>query len=280
MPALGPEQREDDMTDTRTWLITGCSSGLGQAMAQALIDRGDNVVATARDTAKLAGLVDGRSNALALTLDVTRQDQIEKAVADACTHFGRIDILVNNAGFGHLGAIEDVPMADVRAVLEADLIGPIMMIKAVLPGMRARGSGRIVNIASVGGLAGFGGSGFYCAAKFGLAGLSESLAAEVGPLGIKVMLVAPGPFNTAFSNTSLRITPPSIPDYDLAAFFERAGISDWATQGDDPVNGAAAIIAAVDRDDPPPLLFVGKAGRELIISRLEKQIGLLSGQGS
>lgn len=266
------------MNDKRTWLITGCSSGLGQAMAQMLIERGDNVVATARDPARLANLVEGRANALALKLDVTSEEQIDAAVAQAIVRFGAIDILVNNAGFGHLGAIEDVPMADVRAVLEADLIGPVMLIKAVLPGMRVRGSGRIVNIASVGGLVGFGGSGFYCAAKFGLAGLSESLAAEVEPLGIKVTLVAPGPFNTAFSNTSMSITPPSTPDYDLKGFFERAGISDWATRGDDPANGAAAIIAAVDRDDPPSLLFVGKAGRELIIRRLEKQIELLSSQ--
>lgn len=265
------------MTQRRTWLITGCSSGLGRAMAEALIARGDNVVATARDPARLSDIVDGHAHALALPLDVTSADQIEAAVAAAWERFGGIDILVNNAGFGHLGAIEDVPIARVREIVEANLIGPIMLIQAVLPGMRAQGSGRIVNIASVGGLAGFAGSGFYCAAKFGLAGLSEALAGEVERLGIKVTLVAPGPYNTAFSNRSMTVTPASIPDYDIMGFFERAGIMDWATKGDDPANGAAAIIAATDRDDPPPLLFIGKAGREHVIRRFEEKIALLGG---
>src|SRR4051812_25957306 len=187
----------------RTWLITGCSTGFGRALAELLIARGERVFATARRVEQLAELVDGHANAHALTLDVTSSADIAAAVA-AVEAAGGIDVLVNNAGYGYLTAFEEGDEAGYRAQFETNLFGLIAMTKAVLPGMRARGSGHIVNIASVGGLVGNPGSAYYAATKFGVVGLSEALSKEVGPLGIKVTVVEPGPFRTDWAGRSLQ----------------------------------------------------------------------------
>ena len=260
----------------KTWLITGCSSGLGQELARQVLEKGDNVVVTARDPATLAALIAGHQDrALALSLDVTVPAQIDLVVAAASQRFGAIDVLVNNAGYGHLGVVEDVALDEIYRLFETNFFGPVRLIKAVLPAMRERRAGQIVNIASVGGLVGFPGSSYYSATKFGIVGLTESLRAEVEPLGVRVTVVEPGPFNTDFSGRSLVVTPPGLAEYDIAAGFERAGISDWATRGADPALGVRAMIEALSGDVPPLHLVIGEAGVDTVLARMHARIAEL-----
>jgi NAD(P)-dependent dehydrogenase (short-subunit alcohol dehydrogenase family) len=267
---------EEDGMSRKTWLITGCSSGLGQELTRQLLTGGDNLVVTARDPVKLTALIAGHEErALALQLDVTVPSQIDAVVAAAFQRFGAIDVLVNNAGYGHLGVVEDVALDEIYRLFETNFFGPARLIKAVLPAMRKRRSGQIVNIASVGGLVGFPGSGYYCATKFGIVGLTESLRAEVEPFGIRVTVVEPGPFNTDFSNRSLVVTPPTVAEYDIAEGFERAGIADWATRGADPAQGVRAMIEALSSEAPPLHLVIGAAGVETVLARMHTQISEL-----
>ncbi len=173
--------------------------------------------------------------------------------------------------------VEDVPITEIYRLFETNLFGPIRLIKAVLPSMRLRRSGQIVNIASVGGLVGFPASGYYCATKFALVGLSESLRAEVAPLGIRVTVVEPGPFNTDFSSRSLAYTQPAATEYDIAASFERAGIADWAKLGADPTTGVAAMVEVrqVSQSAAAPGAWAGcldavNAGMRARMAELEK----------
>jgi len=179
------------------WLITGCSTGFGRELARILLDRGNKVVVTARKVSAVTDLVSGHEEtALALSLDVTRPDDIRAATKAALERFGRIDVLVNNAGFGYLAAVEEGDETDIREMFEANVFGLAAMTRAVLPSMRGRRSGAIVNISSMGGLVSFPGIGYYNASKYAVEGLSEALAQEVEPLGIKVLIVEPGPFRT------------------------------------------------------------------------------------
>jgi NAD(P)-dependent dehydrogenase (short-subunit alcohol dehydrogenase family) len=188
---------ERSRSEKPVWFITGCSTGFGRELAKILIARGYRVVATARDPQKIADLVaDHAADTLALALDVEKQPQIEAAVKATTQKFGRIDVLVNNAGYGYLAAVEEGEDDDIRAMFETNVFGLAAMTRAVLPVMRAQKAGAIVNISSMGGFIGFPGSGYYAATKFAVEGLSESLSKEVGPLGIKVLIVEPGPFRT------------------------------------------------------------------------------------
>ena len=181
-----------DAPSKPVWFITGCSTGFGRELSLILLKRGYRVVATARDKSKVEDIVAGNpKNGLALALDVDKQGQIDAAVKAAEARFGRIDVLVNNAGYGYLAAVEEGDDADIRAMFETNFFGLAAVTRAVLPIMRAQKSGAIVNISSVGGFIGFPGSGYYAATKFAVEGLSESLSKEVGPLGIKVIIVAP-----------------------------------------------------------------------------------------
>ena len=246
----------------RTWLITGCSTGFGRVLAELLLARGERVVATARRPDTLADLVAGHDDqALALKLDVTRSEDIERAVAAAQDRFGRIDVLVNNAGYGGLGTVEDAPIEEARAMFETNFFGTLAMIKAVLPGMIARRAGQIVNVGSVAGQIGFPALAHYSASKFALAGLTESLAAEVAPLGIKVTLAELGPFATHFT-ASMAFVPPSA-HYDLAALSIEAGNSQWGA-GDDPETGAAALVATLADPEPPRRLILGQPGLDVV----------------
>ena len=249
------------MTAT-TWLVTGCSTGFGRAMAEELLERGDNVVATARRLELLEPLVAAYpERAMALKLDVTQPAEVAAAVAATRARFGRIDGLVNNAGAGVLALVEDGSLDAARAMMEVHYFGVLELIRAVLPEMRARRSGSIVNVGSVAGQIGFPGISYYCASKFALAGLTESLAAEARPLGIRVMLAELGPFATDFTG-SMQMNLPSSPDYDLAAMSVAAGNSHW-TAGADPRAGARALLVALDADEPPVRIVLGPEGLEV-----------------
>ena len=246
----------------RTWFVTGCSGGFGRVLAEELLARGQRVVASARQPESLEPLVAAhRENALAVPLDITSPEQIAQAVAAAHSRFGAIDVLVNNAAYGQVGTVEDTPIEQARAVMETNYFGTLAMIRAVLPGMVARRAGQIVNIGSVAGQIGFPALGYYSAAKFALAGLTESLAAEVAPLGIGVTLAELGPFATGFTR-SMAVVPPS-GHYDMAALSRAAGNADWGT-GEDPLLGVAALLAALESAAPPRRLILGQAGLDVV----------------
>jgi NAD(P)-dependent dehydrogenase (short-subunit alcohol dehydrogenase family) len=242
-----------------TWLITGCSTGLGRALADKAIAAGHNVIATARDEAKVADLVDAAPDrVLALALDVTVPEQVTSAVKEAESRFGAIDVLVNNAGYGYRAAVEEGDDADVRALFETHVFGTVATIKAVLPGMRARRSGAIVNLSSIGVQLTPIGSGYYSAAKSAVEGLSGSLHGELAPLGISVTVVEPGAFRTDFAGRSLTQSATTITDYaDTAGKRRKEHDTAHGTQAGDPDKAADAIISAVEADQPPAFLLLG-----------------------
>jgi NADP-dependent 3-hydroxy acid dehydrogenase YdfG len=253
------------------WFITGCSSGFGRDLAKLVLDRGYRAVITARDPRTIQDLTTGREGrALALKLDVTNKAEVAESVNVAQTTFGSIDVLVNNAGYGYVGAIEESEEDEVRAMVDTNFFGLARMIRAVLPAMRKRRSGCIVNISSNGGLQAFPGFGYYNATKFAVEGLSEALEKEVAPLGIKVMLVEPGPFRTDWAGRSLKRTNERIPEYA-----ETAGVplerlmSGSGKQVGDPVRAGEAIIKAVESENMPLHLVLGKIAVETARSKIE-----------
>jgi NAD(P)-dependent dehydrogenase (short-subunit alcohol dehydrogenase family) len=242
-----------------TWLVTGCSTGLGRALAQSATASGHNVVVTARDVSKVADLADvAPERVLALALDVTRPDQVADAVQQAEQKFDGVDVLVNNAGYGYRAAVEEGDDADVRTLFETHFFGAVAMIKAVLPGMRARRSGAIVNVSSIGAQLTPVGSGYYAAAKSALEGLSGSLHGELAPLGISVTIVEPGAFRTDFAGRSLTQSATRIDDYaDTAGKRRKEHDTVHGTQAGDPAKAATAIITAVEQPQPPGFLLLG-----------------------
>jgi NAD(P)-dependent dehydrogenase (short-subunit alcohol dehydrogenase family) len=252
------------------WLITGCSTGLGRALATAVLDRGWRAVVTARDPGQVADLVDAHGDrALAVALDVTDPARITEAVKLAETTFGRVDVLFNNAGYGYLAAVEEGEDAEIRALFETNVFGLMALTRAVLPGMRERRSGHVVNVSSLGGLAAFGATGYYHATKFAVEGISESLAAEVAPLGIKVTIVEPAAFRTNWSGPSMRQSSISIDDYAETAGKRRvATTATYGHQPGDPDRAAAAVISAIEADEPPLRLLLGQAAYDIASARL------------
>jgi len=250
---------------TPVWLITGCSTGLGRALAERVIEHGHRVVATARDPKQIQDIVSGNANALGLALDVTNTKQVSDAVAQAERAFGRIDVLVNNAGYGYLAAVEEGEDAEVRAMFETNFFGLVELTKRVLPGMRARGKGHIINITSVGGLIGNPSAGYYNATKFAVEGLSEALAKEVEPLGIRVTSIEPGPFRTDWAGRSLKQPQRSIEAYANTSGARRAEITGRSgKQPGDPVRAADAIIKVVESPTAPVNLILGRNGLERV----------------
>jgi NAD(P)-dependent dehydrogenase (short-subunit alcohol dehydrogenase family) len=256
------------------WFITGCSTGFGRALATLVLEQGWRAAVTARQPNQVADLVapyDGRG--VALALDVTDPGQIAAAVHAAEVRLGGIDVLVNNAGYGYQTSVEEGDDVAIRAMFEANVFGLAAMIRAVLPGMRARRRGHIVNLSSVAGFVGFPGSGYYAATKHAVEGLSDALAKEVGPLGIHVLCVEPGPFRTDFSGRSIRQTLSRFPDYEttvntrLRALAGRSG-----KQPGDPVRAAAAIIEAVQGPRPPRHLVLGAVGLENVRKSLAEKL--------
>ena len=269
------------------WLITGCSTGFGRELSVILLKRGYRVVATARDKAKVEDIVAGHeTNGLALALDVDKQNQIDAAVKAAVSRFGRIDVLVNNAGYGYLAAVEEGADADIRAMFETNFFGLAAMTRAALPIMRAQKSGAVVNVSSMGGFIGFPGSGYYAASKFAVEGMSESLSKEVGPLGIKVIIVEPGPFRTDWAGRSLKVPKRPIDAYAETAIARRNFTQSISgKQQGDPVRGAEAIIAAVEQEKPPLRLVLGSfayeaMGAELEALRKEYEAGEAAARGA
>jgi NAD(P)-dependent dehydrogenase (short-subunit alcohol dehydrogenase family) len=243
------------MSNSRVWFITGSTSGFGRALLDAVLSRGDKVVATARRPGALQDL--NGDDVLTLALDVTDLDAIEPTLDAAVERFGRIDVLVNNAGMGFVGALEEMSLADLRDVMEIMFFGPAALTRAVVPRMRAQGGGAIVQISSMGGQVTAPGYSAYCAAKFALEGLSEAVAAEVAPFAIRVLIVEPGSFRTGLLGRSLRAAPQS-ELYAQTVGATRAYIeSEDGRQAGDPAKAAGAILTALDAEQPPLRLALG-----------------------
>ncbi|NAZ80725.1 SDR family NAD(P)-dependent oxidoreductase [Kineococcus sp. R8] len=242
-----------------TWLITGCSTGLGRALAEAVLAGGHQAVVTARDAATVQDLADASPDAaLALALDVTDPAQVTAAVRRAEERFGGVDVLVNNAGYGYRAAVEEGDEADVQRLFDTNFFGAVAMVKAVLPGMRHRRSGAIVNVSSIGARICPPGSGYYAAAKAALEGVSGSLRKELQPLGIQVVAVEPGGFRTDFAGRSLTQSATPIADYaETAGPRRKENDTVHGTQPGDPAKAARAIVTAVESGAAPNLLLLG-----------------------
>jgi NAD(P)-dependent dehydrogenase (short-subunit alcohol dehydrogenase family) len=256
-----------------TWFITGCSTGLGRALAAAVLDRGDNAVITARSLGSIADLADSHpGTALPLVLDVTDSDQVASAVQHAEARFGAVDVLVNNAGYGYRAAIEEGDGEDVQKLFATNVFGPVALIKAVLPGMRARRSGTIVNVSSIGARISPPGSGYYSATKAALEGITGSLRKELQPLGITAVSIEPGGFRTDFAGRSLTQSAEAIDDYaDTAGKRRKEHDIAHGTQPGDPAKAAQAIITVVDSQDAPELLLLGTDALAAMGSVLDRQ---------
>lgn len=242
---------------SKVWFITGASRGFGRAFVKAALSRGDRVAATARDTATLEGLADAVGDALLpLELDVTDRAAVRAAVKAAHERFGRLDVVVNNAGYGLFGMVEEVSEQQVRDQLETNFFGALSVTQAVLPILRGQGSGHIVQISSVGGVAAFPSLGAYHASKWALEGLTESLAQEVAGFGIKVTLVEPGPFGTDWQGSSAVSAAP-LDAYRPAHEAQAAARAGAATSSGDPAAAAAALLEVVDAAEPPLRVLFG-----------------------
>jgi NAD(P)-dependent dehydrogenase (short-subunit alcohol dehydrogenase family) len=263
---------------TKVWFITGASSGFGDAFARYALDQGHSVVATARDPGKLAAIQAlAPERVLVQRLDVDRAGDAEAAVEAALDRFGRIDVLINNAGYGIVGAVEETSEAELRAQMETNFFGAVAVTRAALPAMRAQRSGAIVNISSVGGQLSVGGFGAYSASKFALEGISEALAQELAPFGIKVLIVEPGEFRTGFAGANaLRHMPVMEPYRDIVA-----GTRDFAhgmneSQAGDPMKAAAAIDQALAAGDTPLRLQLGRDSVDGVRAHAERLLADLA----
>ena len=260
-------------TAARIWLITGVSSGFGQELARAILARGDTVVGTLRrkeQAAAFEALAPGRAHAR--LLDVTDSAAIPPLVAAVERDIGPIDVLVNNAGYGLGGAVEELDDGECRHVMETNFFGTLNLIKAVLPSMRKRRSGHIINFSSMAGIVGFPGFGLYNASKFAVSGLTEALAGELAPFGIRATVVEPGGFRTNFAGGSLAIARNPMPEYaETAAARPRVMKEHYhGTQRGDPAKAAAAVIAIVDAANPPVHLLLGPDAVAAARGKLER----------
>ena len=243
----------------RTWFVTGSSRGFGALIAAEALAAGNAVVATARNPQAVLDAIGDHPNLLAVALDVNDETQAHAAAEAAVDRFGRIDVLVNNAGFGLVGAVEEATAAEIARVFGTNVFGVLTVTRAVLPHMRARRSGHVINFSSVGGYRASAGFGIYCSTKFAVEGFSEALAAELAPLGVHVTVIEPGYFRTDFLDArSLAESPARIADYEASAGATRARARQvsGAQQGD-PAKLPKAIIALANLQDPPLRLPFG-----------------------
>lgn len=255
----------------RVWFITGTSQGFGKELVKAALQMGDIVVATSRTPQKVREEFGEHSDRLlAVSLDLCDENQISSAVKNAIDTFGRIDVLVNNAGHGLLGAIEETNDTEILNLYETNVFGLIRVIREILPHMRSQKRGHIVNISSLGGLIGVPGWGVYSSTKFAIEGLSEALATEVAPFGIKVTIVEPGPFRTNFLSNSLKKTEKILTDYKDSSGKLRASTDERnGKQLGDPALAAKSILAAVLSEKPPLHLLLGSLAYELANKKLD-----------
>ena len=259
-----------DRPDMPVWFITGCSTGFGRELAQFLLQKGYPTVVTARNPADLAAF-SGAANVLVLELDVTVPGQVNAAVRAAEARFGHIDVLVNNAGIGYFAAVEESEEDPIRWMFDVNVFGVGRMTAAVLPGMRRRRSGFIVNISSLAGLRSFPGLGYYNASKFAVEGLSEALWQEVEPLGIRVMVVEPSGFRTDWAGRSANESANQIDDYQTTAGAKRRQLREMSgKQPGDPARAVRAIVAAVESPTPPHHLLLGNAAYDLSMLKLDE----------
>lgn len=257
-----------------TWLITGCSTGLGRALAEEVLKAGHRAVITARDSDTLADLAEAYpETALSLPLDVRYADQIHSVVDGATDHFGSIDVLVNNAGYGYRAAVEEGELDEIKQLFETNYYGAVNMINAVLPGMREQNSGMIINISSIAGQHSAPGSGFYAASKAALESTTEALQQEVSPLGIRVAIVQPGGFRTDFAGRSLRQSAEAMDVYAETAGKLRKENSDVdGNQAGDPARAAQAIITLAETPQPPMRLVLGSEAMKFAELDLNQQL--------
>jgi NAD(P)-dependent dehydrogenase (short-subunit alcohol dehydrogenase family) len=264
----------DSTSSSRTpkvWFITGASTGFGRLLAEEVLRRGDSAVATARKVEQIEDLEQKYSgHALALTLDVTKQDDVEKALAKTLDRFGRVDVLVNNAGYGVAGAIEEVSEAELMPMYETNVFGLLRVTRAFLPQFRRQRSGHILNLSSIGGLTAGPGWGLYQGTKFAVEGLSEALAQEVAPLGIRLTIIEPGPFRTDFLGRSGIEAAKKLDDYDKTAASARRYMAEQhGKQPGDPLKAAQAMMQVVDSPNPPLRLLLGAGALKRVRAKID-----------
>jgi NAD(P)-dependent dehydrogenase (short-subunit alcohol dehydrogenase family) len=241
----------------KIWFLTGTSRGFGREWAIAALDRGDRVAATARDASSLDDLVATYGDAiLPMALDVTDREAVFAAVARAHDHFGRLDVIVNNAGYGQFGFVEEVSEAEARAQFETNVFGALWVVQAALPYLREQGSGRIIQVSSIGGVSAFPNVGIYNASKWALEGFSQALAQEVAPLGIRVTLVEPAAYATDWGGSSAKHATP-LPAYEKVHEQAAAARAKRVGSPGDPVATREAILTVADAEDPPLRVFFG-----------------------
>lgn len=255
----------------KVWFITGCSTGFGRELAREVLAAGYKAVVTSRKVSDVEDLVVGYSDtAIALTLDVTKEDEIKAAVEHALAKFGQIDVLVNNAGIGYFGAIEESEEDEIRRMFEINFWGLAHVTNAVLPTMRKQRSGHILNVASIGGLVGFPAVGFYNATKFAVDGYSDALSKELAPLGIHVTVICPSGFRTDWAGRSANNSKIVIDDYKATAEVNKNNIRGYSgKQPGDPERAVKAIVKAVETENPPLHLLLGKAALKGARNKLE-----------
>lgn len=259
----------------KTWFITGCSEGgIGAGIAKAVLAYGYNAVVTARNPEKVQSIVrDFPDTALALPLDVTDSDSILQAVTEAKERFGQIDVLVNNAGYCYRSSVEEAERCEVDKMFETNFFGAVALIQAVLPDMRARRSGAIINISSIGAVRTGAASGYYAATKAAIELMSEGLYAELKPLGIKVMIVEPGAFRTHFYDSSLKGAPLQIEDYESTAWLRSPEKAvNHADQKGDPGKVGKVLIEVLEKENSPMRLLLGSDAVNAVRSSLESRL--------
>lgn len=258
------------MSDPKNILITGVSSGLGKAFAEAALAAGHRVIGTVRGADAAAAFeATAPGSAHAVRLDVTDFDAIVPALAEAERQVGPVDVLVNNAGYGHEGILEESPLDDMRRQFETNLFGAVAVIKAVLPGMRQRRRGHIVNVTSMGGFITMPGITYYCGSKFALEGISEALGKEVKPFGIHVTALAPGQFRTDWAGRSMQRAERSIADYDAVMDPIRAARrAKSGNQPGDPAKAGQALMKLIASDSPPVRLYLGSDALKLVADKI------------
>ena len=259
------------MNTNKVWFITGSNSGFGRSLTEAVLAKGDRVVATTRHPEEIEDLVKQYTETIKVVrLDITDKEEISKAIDTALQTFGRVDVLVNNAGFGTLGAVEEISDDKVRYQFEVNCFGTLNLTKAMLPHFRQKKSGHILNVSSVGGFTSFPGTGIYSATKFAIEGYSEALAKEIVPLGIKLTLVEPGAFRTEFAGDSLATPDEQIDDYEETAHkFVKMQSEMNGEQPGDPDKAARAMIKVVESDNPPMRLVLGEDALKATRQKIE-----------